>query len=320
MKKLIKVVLTFLIFIFILGCENKEIKPLRVGMSPWPGYEPLVLASELGFYGDKNIKIVRFATPSESFRALRNGAVEVAVFTIDEVLHYAEVENSPKVFLILDISNGGDAIVAKPEIKTLNDLKGKRVATEGSALGEYVINRALDFSNGVKINDINLTSLEMGKQEFAYKNGKVDALVTYEPTKTLLLNAGAKVIFDSKQIPNEIVDVMLTNKNNLINRKDDLKAIVDGWFKALEYIKKNPEIAYEKMASYEGVSKSEFKKAMDDLIVPNLDENIRLLSGGENSLVKPVEKLSTLMRESGVLKKEIKDIDNLFTNEFLKEK
>lgn len=320
MQKIFKIISAVLVLFLFSGCEQKR-EPLRVAISPWPGYEPLVLAEELNFYGDSDIKIVRFATPTESFRALRNGAVEVAVFTIDEVLHYAEGKNSPKVFLVLDISNGADCIVAKPEIKSLNDLKGKRVGTEGSALGEYLINRALDFSDEVNISDIKLSSFEMGKQELAYRSDEVDALVTYEPTKTLLLNAGAKVIFDSKQIPNEIVDVMLGNKDILKSREEDLQILVDGWFKAIDYIEKNPKISYEKMASYEGISAEEFKKAMSELIVPTYQQNIKLLNHGDISLIKPVKRLSALMQKSGVLKIDVNIyIDELFTNQFLKER
>ena len=74
------------------SCEDKSThNVLKVGISPWPGYEPLVLAAKYGFYGKHRIRIIRFGTPTESYRALRDGIVDVAAFTADEVFHYAEV-------------------------------------------------------------------------------------------------------------------------------------------------------------------------------------------------------------------------------------
>ena len=222
--------------LFFSACDNRSHPLLKVGISPWPGYEPLALAAEKNFYDNAHIRIVRFATPTESYRALRDGIIDVAAFTADEVFHYAEVRDSPRIFLILDISNGADAIVGKKNIKTLNDLKGKRLGVEGSALGDYVINRSLDFTQGLKLSEITLKHVEINEQERAFKNDEIDAAVTYEPSKSLLINAGAHVLFDSSKIPYEIVDVLVTNHSTMVERSDELIVLAKGWFKTLEYI------------------------------------------------------------------------------------
>ena len=121
-----QIILTLFLAFFISGCSTQKKSKITIAISPWPGYEPLVLGLEKGFYDDLNLHIIRFATPTESFRALRDGVVDIAAFTADEVLHYANMKNKPVMFLILDISNGGDAIIARENIKSLNDLKGKK--------------------------------------------------------------------------------------------------------------------------------------------------------------------------------------------------
>lgn len=301
---MIKIIFSLLLIFLLSGCEEKESQVLNVGISPWPGYEPLSLASELGFYGDTQIRVIRFATPTESYRALRDGIIDVAAFTADEVFHFAEVREKPRIFLVLDISNGADAIVAKKELKTLDDLKGKRLGVEGSALGDFVINRALDFTDNLQISDLKLLHFEIDEQERAFLEDKVDALITYEPSKSLLLKAGAHVLFDSSQIPNEIVDVLVANDNTLESRSKELAVLAEGWFRSLHYIKENYEKALRMMAQHEETDVNEFKAGYEDLIIPSKERNIEML--GQNcTLLKPMQRLSNLMYAKGSLKKEI---------------
>jgi len=291
--------------IFFSACEQQSKQTLRVGISPWPGYEPLALAAEKGFYKKHEIRIIRFATPTESYRALRDGIIDVAAFTADEVFHYAEVRDRPRIFLILDISNGADAIVAKKEIKTLDDLRGKRLGAEGSALGDYVMNRALDFAKSdMNLSSIILKPVEINMQEQAFLSGKIDAAVTYEPSKSLLIKAGAHVLFDSSQIPHEIVDVLVTNDRTIQTRSDELQNLAEGWFKSLKYINENYKEALEKMSQHEATTLEEFQKGYEDLIIPSKEENLKMLSA-EKSLTLPMQRLSELMYSKGSLQKKI---------------
>jgi len=293
------------ILLFFTACEQSTKETLKVGISPWPGYEPLALASNEKFFNDSDIRIIRFTTPTESYRALRDGIIDVAAFTADEVFHFAEVRNKPRIFLILDISNGADSIVAKSTIKSLDDLKGKRLGVEGSALGDYVVNRALDFvKSDINLSDIILKPVEIDMQEQAFLANEIDAAVTYEPSKSLLLKAGAHVIFDSSQIPNEIVDVLVTNDRTIQLRAHDLKNLTEGWFKSLRYIQNNYTKAMQKMSQHEATNVQEFQQGYEDLIIPTRKENIKML-GDKKSLLVPMQKLSELMYAKGSLQKKI---------------
>lgn len=293
-------ILLVLLLLFMLGgCHEKRDERLRVGISPWPGYEPLVLGVEKDLYEGVDVRIIRYATPSESFRALRDGVVDVAAFTADEVLHYAELSEKPKMFLVVDVSNGGDAIVARPEIKSLSQLKGKCVGTEASALGDYVINRAMDFAEGVSIDDITLLPVETIDQLQMYREGRIDALVTYEPYRTKLINEGAHVIFDSTQLPNEIVDVLVTNSETLQLKKNTIKALVDGWYRTIDFIREHREESMEAMASYEYIDKSDFETAFNTLTIPSRTEVRQMLTGRNNAFGNALERLAGLMQEKG---------------------
>lgn len=312
------IVLSVITLFIITGCEKDEKEVLNVGISPWPGYEPLVLGVEKGFYENVDVRIVRHATPSESFRALRDGIVDVAAFTADEVLHYAEVRDKPKMFLVLDISNGADAIVARPDIKSIEGLKGKRVYVESSALGNYLIKRSMDFAQNINIKDVDVSTVELGKHVKDYKDGKVDALVTYEPFLTQLINEGAHILFDSTQIPQEIVDVVVTNNDTLEKKSELLKELINGWYRTLEYINNNRKTAMAEMAVYEYISADDFESSYEKLIIPSRSETIEMLETDDGSFKNAMHRLSEQMFEKGSLKMEV-DIAPLLEPRLVKE-
>ena len=294
--------------ILLTSCTSSEKPKLTIAISPWPGYEPLALALHKGFYQDIEVRIVRFATPIESYRALRDGLVDVAAFTADEALHYAGLNRKPKIFHILDVSHGGDSIVAHPNIKNLDDLKGKRVGVENSTLSNYLIHRAMDFSqnNLSPIKDFTLIPIEIGQHAKAYKEGVVDALVTYEPSKTKVMQLGAHEIFNSSQIPFEVIDILITNENVLIEKKAALQTLIKAWYRAIEWIKQNPDEAFTWMAQQEGLTAEEFKKAYNTMLIPTQQEVSQMLGQGEDSLVPVLNRLVKLMVKNGGLSKPIK--------------
>ena len=313
-----KIVFFVFVMIFMQGCFEEKKKTIRVGISPWPGYEGLVFGMEKGFFDKIDLRIVRFLTPTESFRALRDGAVDVAAFTADEILHYTKTKNKPKMFLVLDISNGGDAIVARPGIESLDDFRGKNIGVEPSALGHYFLHRSMDFTKGLQVKDFTVVPVDIDKHVSMYEKGLVDAVITYEPSRSLLLKEGAKVIFDSKQIPGEIIDVLVTEDKTLIENQKALKLLADGWFETVAYIKLHKQEAMQKMASYEYISVQEFEKAYDDLIIPTRQENIKMLGDGMYSYEGTLKRLSKLMLEIGSISNDL-DTQELITDIVIKQ-
>ena len=300
----ISLFLSSIICVFILSsCLQPKI-PLRLGTNVWPGYENFYLARDLGYYDDTSIKLVEYSSASEVLRAYRNGDLEAAALTMDEVLLLATTEANLKVILVTDISNGGDVIIATSDIKTLEDIKGKKVGVESNALGAYVITRALQTVN-LSVNDIEIVSLSVSEHEKAFDDGIVDAVVTFEPVRSNLLQKGAKQIFDSTQIPGEIVDVVVIREDILKNQFSSLNDLITGWFKAFDYLKENPEDAAKRIAPREQVTPEQFLESLKGLHLPNLEENKAMLSKKDTSLLNAMNKLSQVMIDNKLLSKSV---------------
>ncbi|MFM6154527.1 MAG: ABC transporter substrate-binding protein, partial [Sphaerospermopsis kisseleviana] len=221
-----------------------------------------------------------------------------------------------KIITIMDVSHGGDVILGKPEIANIKALKGKRVGVESTALGAFFIGRALE-KNGMSVKDIEIVSLELTEHERAYKQGKVDAVVTFGPARIKLLAAGAKLLFDSSQIPGEIVDVLAVSTEAINNHSDSIQSLVNGRFRALDYFEKNPQDAANRMAKRTQITPSEVLNAFQGLSQPNLQENQKLLDKRDPTLVNSMRKLVQLMVEKNLLPKAI-DPATLLDDRFIK--
>jgi len=286
------------------GCEKTPPEPFRVGTNTWPGYEPLYLAQDLGYYRDTGIEVIRYPSASEVIRAFRSGFIDAAALTMDEVLLLNEHMNRPSVVLVMDFSSGGDAIIAKKGYESMKALEGKRIGTESSALGAFFLSRALSLSN-MSIEDVKVVPLEIDEHEVAFKSGIVDAVVTFEPVRSNLLKSGARVVFDSSNIPGEIVDVLIVKEDVAENRGNSMELLLSGWFRSVDYIKKNPAASARILAEKEGVTEAQFLESLEGLHIPGRDENIALLSGRDESLKKGVALLSLNMAKSGLLDKAV---------------
>ena len=283
------------------GCEEKHAHSIKVGMCPWPGYEPLFLAVEKKMI-PSNIKIVRFSSPAGAYRAFKSGAIDVVGLTTDELLKYSDFGSLPKIFLILDVSNGADAIVAKPEIKTLQDMKGKTVALESSVLAQYILHRSMDKSQ-LKLSDFNLINIDILNQPEAYKQNKADVFVTFEPSKGVLKGYGATVLFDSSEIPNEIIDALAASEDVWLHHKSSLLSLKKSWYRALQYIEDNPKEAYETMARLEGISSNAFQESIKELKYGTRELNKKLLENEE--LLTSLKKLQAVMIDKRIIQNRI---------------
>lgn len=297
-------IITVVICTLTLASCIKEPPPLRVATNVWPGYETLYLARSLGYYDNTPIRLVDYPSGTEEVKAYRNGEIEVAGISIDQALALAATQPELRIVVVMDVSEGGDVILGKPEIPNLPAIKGKRVGVESTALGAFIITRALG-QKGMSPKDVKIVSLQVSEHERAFKNGLVDAVVTFGPARAKLLAAGAKVLFDSSQIPGEIVDVLVVRAELITSQLKALQALVNGRFRALEYLQKNPQDAVRRIAPRTGVTPEQFLESLKGLRQPDLQENQRLLSRIEPALVNATQQLSQVMLENKLLPKAI---------------
>jgi ABC-type nitrate/sulfonate/bicarbonate transport systems, periplasmic components len=194
-------------------------------------------------------------------------------------------------------------------MRTMQDLKGKSVAVESSALGAFVLSRALAL-NGMQAGDVNVVHLESNEQPNAFEKGQVDGAVTFDPYRAQFLRAGAKTLFDSTQIPGEIVDLVAVRATVLERRPKAIQALLTGWFGAIDYMKREPADAARRMGVRQQTTGEQFLEAQKGLHVPSREENLQMLGGAKPELAVTGRQLMALMVEAKLLRTGI-DIEGI---------
>jgi len=240
-------------------------EPIKLGMSTWLGYAPLYLAKEKGFFQKRGIEVevVVIESPADRRAAFAADKIQGMATTVDTHVMTAAAENPipVKQVLALDDSHGGDGIVAKKEIKTIKDLKGKTVAAQlGAGASYFWLNYVLN-QNGLKLSDLKAVDMKAGDAGAAFVAGKVDAAVTWEPwlSKAKETPFGS-VLLASDKTPGIIVDSLAFKPAFLKTRGADVKKIVAAWNEAVKFAAENPKEADAIMAKFTGQKPEEFTK------------------------------------------------------------
>ena len=301
------------------ACDRSTQQPLRIAHNSWPGYEPLPLGELKDLYEDVEVINYRVGSATEVIRAFEQDIVDVAAVTLDEAIALQSRSKEPiYVIAVLDISHGGDVIIAKNNIASISDLRGKRIGLESTALGAFFISRAVDFEPDLSLQQLIIVPILYDQHFSSFISGDVDAIVTFEPVKSMILKNTGHIIFDSTVIENEIVDVLITKQLTAEKRPKEIKQLVAGYFKTLAFIKKHPDESLSKMAEFEGVSMSSFNKSLSGIRVPDEAENHIFLSERSSSLISTINKLQGFMYENKIIKKNI-NASMFITDRFLPE-
>lgn len=283
------------------GCGWLADKPISIAAHVWPGYEPMFLARSEGWLDAKQVNLVETASATNSLQALVNGKADGAALTMDEVLKARSMGIPLSVVAVLDVSAGADVLIARPGIMRLSDLKGRRIGYESGALGALMLTEILRAA-GLKKEDIKLVSLSIDKQRDAWESDHVDAVITYEPVASKLLKLGAVKLFDSRQIPNTIVDV-LAIRNDVLDSSHAaaVRHLLSAHFRAVEYLGQKPHYAASRMTMRMGLSEGEVLLSFKGLLLPNVANNRRILTGSPPPLLGAASNISLLMVGEGLL-------------------
>lgn len=254
---------------------------LKVGHSTWVGYGPFYIAQEKGFFKEEGVDVQFIIMEDTAIKigAMFAGQIDVAASTSDEFPSYLKPGKSVRYFMSVDYSNGGDGIAAKKEIKTVADLKGKKVAFEQGTISQFFLNVVLKRAGLTQadIEAVNMTATDAGT---AFAAQQVDAAVTWEPALSLAVNSpNGSLLASSKELPGVIVDVLAVTDETAKTKKADLKAFARAWYRALDYLQKNPDESYAIMAKGIGgwiVNPDDFKAAATGIQYLDKDANAKL--------------------------------------------
>jgi len=223
---------------------------MRLGMTTWVGYGPMFLARDKGFFKENGLDVeLRIIEDAAIYMAaVAAGELDGNASTLDEIMKYRSPEFCFKAVAALDDSHGGDGVLVREDVKSLKDLKGKQVGMNEGSVSQFWFNILLT-REGMTEKDLEITNMTADDAAAAFIAGQIPAAVTWEPHLSLVrTKKQGKVLIDSAETPGLIVDVADLTCDYIKNNPKDVEAFNKGLFKAVEFIKTNPDEAYAIMA------------------------------------------------------------------------
>lgn len=240
--------------------------PLRVAYSDWPGWTAFEVGIQKGWFKEAGVDVeFSWFDYLPSMEAFTAGKVDAVMVTNGDALVTGANGAKSKMILVTDYSNGNDKIIARPGIKSLEQLKGKKVGVELTLVDHLLLLQGLK-KVGMKQLDVNLVNFRTNETPQALASGQVDAVAAWYPTSQQALTSvpGATAVWTSADVPGLIYDAVAVSPQSLAQRKDDWAKFVKVWYRIADFTrdpKTQPE-AVQIMAAKVGVKADEYAAAM----------------------------------------------------------
>lgn len=217
---------------------------VKFALNVWAGWAPIILAND-GFKADKvwktpdgeefKVELVLIDNPVEMRDNYAAGDVHIGWATLDMLPLFVDgfVDSSgkprdsrimPRVYQQVDWSNGGDGIVVRENIKTVADLRGKKIALAENSPSHYFLLNML-VGGGLQPGEVEMTFTPTAFEAAAAFNRRsagIDAAVSWAPD-----------IYKLSEVKGNRLLVSTATANKLI---------ADVWFARADFAKDHPGI------------------------------------------------------------------------------
>lgn len=262
--------------------DSRPRKKFSIGMVTFAGYAPFYLAKEKGLFGDLDVRLERIEEVSSIRAGMAKGELDAYLATPDIALD----TNAPppgKAVWAIDESAGGDGVVVAGDIKSLAELRGKKVAAEPGLPPNFILLYLL-HKNGLELANVQFQDMSTQNAATAFVSKAVDAAGVYEPYLSMAKKqrSGSRIVVSSADVPGLIVDLVFVRNQVIEERPADVQRVIEGWRRALELIRRSPDEAHASMAAAFGLPVGEFKDVVSGIRWLDVEENRRLFGTRES--------------------------------------
>lgn len=297
------------------GCGGRDGgPPLKIALNPFCGYQFMHLAEKEGWLPADAVNLRHLRTAVEAVAMLERGEVDGAPLTLDEVLWLRDKGMPLVTVLVIDSSAGADVLLARRDIEQLADLRGRRIGVEASALGTVMLVKTLEAA-GLARADV--TVVPMTEDHVAaWDKGDLDAILTYPPSTATLEGRGLQPLFDSRSIPQLILDVLAVKPEVVQRQPDGLRTLIAGHFRALEEWRTHPIDTAYRLAPLLGVPVEDVRDVYVGLDLPDAVYNRHYLAAPAASLTSTATELGRILEADGLIRNPVR-LEGLFVPDFL---
>jgi NitT/TauT family transport system substrate-binding protein len=256
--------------------------PLRVAFTQWWGDYTLLVAQETGLFEKYGAQVepVYYDVFSDTFPDLAAGQIDVAFLAVGDIININR--SAPMKVVAINDDGGADSIIARPEINSIQDLKGKKVGVLVGTQYELMVTEMLRSVN-MNISDVTVIEVNPEDASQALKNNQVQAIYTWEPHLSEAVLNGNKVIYPTEKM-RLFPDTIVFRKSVVDERPEDVRAFLKAWFQAVEYRLQRQGETQVIAAKYLGTSAEDVQP----------DNNLRLYTIEDNKALFDIQKANSI--------------------------
>ena len=192
--------------------------PLRIAVGLGPSTHSFLAASYNHRLDDLNLRVIEMPWPSAAIRAMQNDVVDGTILSLSEAVRMHADGYKIIIAGTLGISSGADAVMSL-KVRSMEELRGKRIGIESRSAANHVL--AMGFHKvGLKLSDVELVEMSLPETVDALLNGEVDAVATSEPFRTLIELSQGHCLFDSNELGNDIVRVLVASERSANEQRE----------------------------------------------------------------------------------------------------
>jgi len=249
---------------------------VSLGYSDWPGWVAWQVAIDKGWLKQGGLDInFNWFDYSASMDAFAAGKIDGDFVTNGDALVTGASGARNLTILVTDYSNGNDMIIARPGIKSMQELKGRKIGVEVGLVDHLLLLDGLKKA-GMTQNDVTLVNSKTNETPQVLASGQVDAIAAWQPNSGMAMKAlpGSRPIYTSAQAPGLIYDVLIVSPSSLAAHRAEYMKLVPLWDRIVKYIDdpQTQDDAIRIMSARVGLTPAQYKPLLAGTHLLNIAE------------------------------------------------
>lgn len=284
--KFISLFLAATLLVACAGPAAAKLPPLKVAYTNRWGDYTIIIAKEKKFFEKYHVDVepIYYEVSSKALPDLASSQIDGGTLTLGDTISVSTYTELTAVAISDD--GGVSVIVAKPEIRSAADLKGKKIGVVLGSTYEILVREMLRAAFVVQPKDVILVNLDPENVPKGLRDGKIDAGFIWQPYTAKAITAGNRILFSSTQASwlftaNLVAfrsDVIFANaivfrSAVLTQRREAVSNYLKAWFEAVQFRASNPQESNEIIAKALNIP---LDQVTGDAQLFTLDENRNL--------------------------------------------
>jgi NitT/TauT family transport system substrate-binding protein len=279
---------------------------LRLGYFPNVTHAPAIVGIEGGifeksFSDNVTLEPTSFNAGPDVITAILAGQLDASFIGPGPSISGFQQSNGEAIRIVSGAASGGAFLVVKPEIKDVDDLKGKTLSTPQLGNTQDVALRAWLKEEGLETDtsgggDVSILPQENSLTLTTFQSGDIDGAWVPEPWATRLIEeGGGKILVDEADLWPDgkyVTTNVIVATSFLNDHPDVVKQLIEGEIDSIDYIETNTKKAEEYTAT--GIEKASGKPIAPELVTASFENLTFTVDPIPSSLVKDAKDAKAL--------------------------